>query len=407
MITSKQGLQIAVTQNWNVINDFIDKEFIGLPTPIYSSVDIRESKNKIVPVDHNMFPAGFNNICNLDLEACSKELRKTINTLGNYKTLGILTEGHTKNTFYLDHLAVLGKMVKDAGFEVYFFSFDEALFEGIEELSLLSHSKFDILLKKASFVNGEILLGKQSIDLVLLNNDQSYPIDINWDEVAIPVMPVPDAGWFQREKIHYFTHYASVVRKFTHYFNIDPNLLQAKFTGVKNVDFSTKQGMNDLAETVDKFSASLPKNNSIFVKASQGTYGMGISVVSSGLDILNMNRRKRNKMNIGKNNIKFTSLLIQEGIETILEHEGMPAEVSIYLINGKGLGGFMRANAKKDKRSNLNSRGMVLKKYCLSEIQENNEHNKQEALYSIVSRLATLAAALETQEIMEKKRLVS
>ena len=104
-------------------------------------------------------------------------------------------------------------------------------------------------------------------------------------------------------------------------------------------------------------------------------------------------------MNIGKNNIKFTSLLIQEGIETILEHNGMPAEVSIYLINGKGLGGLMRANTQKDHRSNLNSRGMVLKKYCLSEIRENDAYKRKEILYSIVARLATLAAAREIQEM--------
>ena len=403
MIKSKHDLQEFATQNWNIINDFIDKELKPLPTPIYSSVDIRENQDKVVPVDHNMFPAGFNNICGLDLEACSHELRKTINALGDYKTLGILTEGHTKNTFYLDHLAVLGKVVRDAGFEVHFFSFDEAIFEGQEQFSLLSHSKFDVLFQKAHLVNGKIFLGKKNIDLVLLNNDQSYPIDIKWDEVKIPIMPAPQVGWFQREKIRYFTHYADVVKKFAHRFDIDPNLLQAKFTGVKNVDFSTKQGMNDLAEIIDNFSTSLSENKGIFVKPSQGTYGMGISVVKNGFDILNMNRRKRNKMNIGKNNIKFTSLLIQEGIETILEHGGMPAEVSIYLINGKGLGGFMRANAKKDKRSNLNSRGMVLKKYCLSEIQENSDHKKQEALYSVIARLATLAAAYETQEIIGKK----
>ena len=403
MIASKQEFQNFVTEHWNSVNDFIDKEFANLPIPIYSSVDIREGEDKVVPIDHNMYPAGFNNICGLDLAACASELRKAVNSLGCYRTIGILTESHTKNKFYLDHLAILGKMVEDAGFSVRFFTFDNTLFEGRRQLCLLSYSKYDVMIEKAHLKSNEIFLGEDKIDLVLLNNDQSYPIDINWNDVHTPILPVPHVGWFQREKINYFNHYASVADKFAERFNIDPNLFQAKFTGVKDVDFATKKGIENLAKIVDEFSEDLPENSNVFVKASRGTYGMGISAVKTGQEILTMNRRKRNKMNIGKNNIKFTSLLIQEGIETVLEHKGMPAEISIYLINGKGLGGLLRANAEKDKNSNLNSRGMVLKKYCLSEIEENSADKKQEALYSIIARLATLAAARETQEIMERK----
>ena len=404
MITTKQQLEEFATCNWNAINSFIDGQFKGLPVPIYSSVDIRESKEKIAPIDHNMYPAGFNNICNRDLEACSQELRATISKLGSFKTVGILTESHTRNPFYLDHLAILGKMVGDAGFEAHLLSFDENLFEQNDTLPLISFSKFDVLLHKARIIKNEVFIGEESIDIVILNNDQSAPIALNWETVKTPIVPSPHVGWFRRDKILYFTHYSRIVKRFADHFDIDPNLIEAKFTGLDKINFSTKEGMDTLASTVDHFSTYIPKGSGIFVKAARGTYGMGISVVRNGGDIVRMNRRSRNKMDIGKNKIKFTSLLIQEGLKTVLEYDGMPAEVSIYLINGKGLGGFMRANSLQGDQDNLNSRGSIFKKYCISEIREGNKNQYKESLYSIVARLATLAAALETKEILKTKK---
>ena len=40
----------------------------GLAFPIYSSFDIRDAGFKIGPVDANIFPAGFNNVCIVDRE---------------------------------------------------------------------------------------------------------------------------------------------------------------------------------------------------------------------------------------------------------------------------------------------------------------------------------------------------
>ena len=52
-------------------------------------------------------------------------------------------------------------------------------------------------------------------------------------------------------------------------------------------------------------------------------------------------------MDVGKNKIKFTSVIIQEGIDSILTYDGLPAEVAIYLVAGNPVGGFVRANEKK------------------------------------------------------------
>lgn len=400
-INTKAELEAFVSHNWNEINECLDSKMGSLPTPIYSSVDIRESKTKFAPVDMNIYPAGFNNLCQLDLAASTEQFKKEIKRFGDVKKVAVIPESHTKNLFYLDHLAHLQVTIRDAGFEVVLVSLDNDLFAGEEKLSLTSHSKFPIEILKGSLdSNGNLTAGTHTFDLGILNNDQSDPLDFNWSGCKTPIHPTPLIGWYRRQKSEHFKHYKDVVEGFSKEYSINPELLMARFESIEGVDFSTKDGLENIAHAIDDLKKDLPEDTKIFVKASQGTYGMGISVVSSGNEIIEMNRKNRDKMNIGKNKIKFTSVVIQEGVESMVKYDDMAAEVAIYLVGGKPVGGFVRANSQKDSRENLNSRGMVFKKYCISEIKQDNDFQTKEAVYSIVSRLSTLAGSLEIQDVM-------
>lgn len=403
-IETKKDLETFVCKNWNKINEYIDQVQKGLPIPFYTSVDIRESKEKFAPVDNNLYPAGFNNICALDLDAAEKIVRQILKSYSDQiKTIGIIPESNTKNLFYLDHLATLGKLIRNAGFEVAFISPNKNLFgEEKKKVDLISHSKFDVSISLTKIENGKIFSAtdNKEIDFVILNNDQSVKMDIDWSAISTPVHPTPLIGWYKRQKYNHFKNYQKVIGDFSSEFNINPNLLMAKFKNVDQVDYMSKEGLENLAKNVEDLQKEIPNDTKIFLKASQGTYGMGINVISSAEEVLNMNRKVRNKMDVGKNKIKFTSVLIQEGIETILKYDDMPAEVTIYLMGGKSIGGFMRANSIKDSNSNLNAKGMVFKKYCISEIRENQDHNQKEAIYSIIARLSTVASAMEIKEVL-------
>jgi len=400
-INTKEELESFITTQWNKVNDHIDQMAKDYPMPIYSSVDIREGIDKFAPVDMNMYPAGFNNLCQLDLDASSKLFKKAINQIANeVKAIGIIPESHTKNLFYLDHLAFLSKALLDTGYEVYLLSFDDQLFGESDELTLISHSKFELKIAKGKIVDGFMQAGDHKIDMALLNHDQSTPINLDWDAIKTPVHPTPKIGWFRRQKSEHFEAYQKVVTQFSKDFSINPNLIMANFKSLKEINFSTKDGLEEIGKAVDSLLSDLPQGTKAFVKASQGTYGMGISVVSSGDEIVSMNRKNRDKMDIGKNKIKFTSVVIQEGVESILKYDDMAAEVAIYLVDGNPAGGFVRANSQKDSSSNLNSRGMVFRKYCISEIRENNDYQSKEAVYSIIARLSTLAGAYEIKNVL-------
>jgi glutamate--cysteine ligase len=402
-INSKEQLEKFICDHWDKINAYITNAQVGLPIPFYSSVDVRESKTKYAPVDHNMFPAGFNNLCHADFKDASLVTKAVLYKINpEAKLIGIFPESHTKNLMYLDHLSTLEKMISDAGYHVIFLSFDAHLFAENENcLNLISNNGSPLTICKAEIKDREIYVFGQKTDLIVCNNDQSNPWPINWNDISTPITPTPKIGWFRRQKNTHFSYYKKVADQFCETFSINPELIQAKFIAVEDVDFEAKNGLEKLGLAVDNLVSELKPGSKVFVKASQGTYGMGISVVSSGNEIINMNRKTRNKMDIGKNSIKFTSLLVQEGVETILKYDDMPAEITIYLLNGKSIGGFMRVNGEKDSMGNLNSRGMVFRKLCMGDVIDSAEdHKTKEAMYSIIARLSTIASAYEIKEVL-------
>lgn len=406
-VNNKQELEQFVCKSWDEINKWIDEAQSKIKQPLTSSVDVRESRDKFAPVDHNMYPAGFNNLCSKDLLHCADRFHEAFEKVKpGAKRIGILPESHTKNKYYLDHLHKLKSTIEMADTEVIIFSPDENLFTEGPVVSLESFSGHKIEIHQAQVMDGVFFPkeqgGRFDFDIIVLNHDQSEPLNVDWKNIKTPVEPSPFVGWFRRQKIHHFEHYRKVANEFCAHFGINPDLIQAHFSSVDNVDFNTKDGLDDLGNKVDELIAKLPAGSSVFVKASQGTYGMGISVVTSGEEIKNMNRKIRNKMDVGKNNLKFTSVLIQEGVETIVKYDEAPAEVTIYLVNGRSSGGFMRTNPLKGTQANLNSQGMIYRKFCISDVKQNCDHQIKEAVYSVVARLSVLAASYEMKELMEK-----
>ncbi len=401
-INSKNQLEQFVYSNWNSINSFIDGMGRDLEVPIYSSCDIRESKEKYASVDLNIYPAGFNNICSQDLRACGEQFKNIIEKYQpSCQKVFLIPESHTKNLYYLENIFYLKSAIEDAGYEVFLGTLDASLITS-GKLELKTHSEKNLTLYKLELnSDGKLVIPELDCSpcLAILNNDQSRPIEIDWDAVKTKVIPSPKIGWYKRQKNRHFELYHEVVKEFCNQFSINPNLLEAKFRTVTNVDFSTKEGLEKLAGEVDSLKSDIPAGKKIFVKASQGTYGMGIQVVENGEEVLQMNRKKRNKMDIGKNNIKFTSVLVQEGVDTMIKFDDIPAEVTIYLAGGVAIGGFMRGNPNKSENENLNSRGMVYQKFCISEIRENKDDKIKESVYSTIARLSTLAAAREIAEV--------
>src|SRR6476659_7646222 len=93
------------------------------PPPFYCSIDLRDSGHKIVPVDSNLYPAGFNNICPEDRRAAPPIFRAQVEAIANQRgkstptRILILPEAHTKNSYYIENLYYLNEIIQNAGFE--------------------------------------------------------------------------------------------------------------------------------------------------------------------------------------------------------------------------------------------------------------------------------------------------
>lgn len=402
-INTKDELERFMCKNWDEANKLIDGWQAELPQPFYSSVDVRESHTKYAPVDNNLYPAGWNNICNKDLKKSHALFQQVVGRLApGAKRLAIVPESHTKNRWYLDNVFNLRETLAGAGYAVDVVTPDATLFTEGPTLRLESQSNHEVTLHHVRAHDGNFSRvdgGAASYDAIILNNDQSNPLDVDWKSFKVPVVPPASAGWTRRQKNMHFKHYQQVANAFCAHFDINPDLIQARFRAVDNVDFEAASGLDGLADAVDELVRDIGPGAAVFAKASQGTYGMGISVFTSGEEVRAMNRRTRNKMDVGKNNIKFTSVLVQEGVETVVKVEDAPAEITMYLVDGKGMGGFMRYNPQRGTNANLNSQGMLYRKFCISDICQDTDTHIKEAAYTVVARLSVLAAARELKEL--------
>lgn len=73
---------------------------------------------------------------------------------------------------------------------------------------------------------------------------------------------------------------------------------------------------------------------------------MGVISINSPKDILNLNRKNRNKLHKGKSSIIIQNLIIQEGVPSSKKVNNQTSEEVIYHLNGETIGGFYRVHEK-------------------------------------------------------------
>ena len=379
------------------------------PPPFYTSVDIRDSGFKIAPVDNNLFPAGFNNICPADLAVAPGTFRTQIENearrLGHPKAperIALLPEGHTQNLGYLENVSHLLKLLEDAGFEVRLTWPDPV---APTELKTASGKT---LHPQALRVQGGVAeVGDFVPDLILLNNDFSagYPPEL--DAITQPILPSHRLGWHTRKKSEHFLHYNRLAGEVAPILDVDPWTLQVATEEVRDVGFNEGIGLDRVAAAVDRILSAtrsayerhgVTRAPAVFIKNNAGTYGMGIMVAHSADDVPQMNRRVKNKMSVGKGRSQIQSVIVQEGVPTITQIEGAIAEPVIYLVGCQLIGGFFRANLERGDQENLNAQGMVFKKMCMADLARPGidcQTCASELVYGLVGRLSALATGLE------------
>ena len=159
--------------------------------PFYSSFDIRDSNFKIACVDANVFPAGFNNICEEDQKRTSSLIKNYLNRYhSSVKKILLLAEEHTRNLYYWDNVFVIQSLIEKAGYQV----------------TISVPGKQITAPQKMTTASGQTvalkLLNKEEGDLIISNNDFS----VKYNTISKQRMHVPPVfmGWLFRKKHYVF-----------------------------------------------------------------------------------------------------------------------------------------------------------------------------------------------------------
>lgn len=400
------------------LRDWLEQKCSRKYESFYSSIDIRDAGFKLAPVDANLYPAGFNNICPDDLENSSDILKSLLQRHLGFvpNRIAILPEAHTKNTNYIENIIELKQMFIRLGIqtEIGWWSKDVQ-----DSFVLKSASGREVrvhpFVKKNRRLSFKLENGENfDPEFILVNNDFSsgYPHEL--DDVEQRLEPSPKLGWHTRKKSDFFHYYNQIAKELADQLNLDPWCIQVQTKLVQNVDFDLGQGLDRIAQAVDELLKNIQTEYSkrgiqekpfVFVKSNSGTYGMGIMKVESPEEILKMNRREKNKMAVVKNQLEVHDVIVQEGIPTRFQIEGVYAEPAIYLLGHDLMGGFLRKNPMRSKGDNLNAKGMVFQKLCISDLKSNVDRDLElELVYGTIAQLSAAAMGMELKKILEVKQ---
>lgn len=383
------------------LEDWFRKRQTGLRFSFYSSYDIREADFKVAPVDANLFPAGYNNICQVDKENVPELVQNFFNHtfdpgfVNGTKTVGLFTEEHTKNKYYWDNIFTLQDFLNSAHIK------SEVLFPGDMAgapglgMDTASGKKVQAISAKENF---------SKFDLILSNNDFSKQYDF-LEPIKEKIHPPYDQGWHRRKKSTFFSNYNALATEFAKVLESDPWKYTVHTEEFAGFEVESESSRNLLAEKVDAalhtISAEYKKRSIdyppfVVVKNNAGTYGLGVVTVRSGEEVKNWTYKARKKMKATKGGGGIDDVIIQEGIPSVIKtDQNETAEPVVYMIGSELAGGFLRVNAEKGPDENLNAPGSVYKRMCLSDLRIDYSKVPMENVYGWICKVAAMAVAQE------------
>ncbi len=407
-----QELETRILQGSTSIEHWFRGQWQEHTPPFYGSVDLRNSGFKLAPVDMNLFPGGFNNLNPAFQPLCVQAAMSAVEKIcPNARRLLLIPENHTRNTFYLQNVARLATIMRQAGLEVRLGTLNPA----ITEPTPIEVANNAPLLIEPLVRNGR-RLGLPGFDpcTILLNNDLSAGIpDILRDLNEQFVLPPLHAGWAVRRKSNHFAAYDEVAKSFGQLLAIDPWLVNPYFAVCGEVNFHERAGEECLATNVEALLAQIrikyleygiKEEPYVVVKADAGTYGMGVMTAKSPEEVVGLNRKQRNKMAVVKEGLEVTNVIMQEGVHTYERIAEAAAEPVVYMMDRYVIGGFYRVHTGRGPDENLNAPGMHFEPLAFEDCCTTPDHQASPEAepnrfysYGVVARLALLAASLELE----------
>jgi glutamate--cysteine ligase len=383
--------------------------------PFYGSVDLRNAGFKLVPVDMNLFPGGFNNLDSMFLPLCVQAAQAAVERMcaSSTRRLLLIPENHTRNQFYLKNVARLADILRLTGMEV---RLGSLLPEITAPTPMMFPDGGTLMLEPLVRKGNRLGLAGFDPCAILLNNDLSGGVPAilqGLDEQCL--IPPLHAGWHARRKSRHAAVYERIVQAFSEEIGVDPWRISPAFRVCGGINFHERAGEECLIEQVDALLADIRRKYRergikdepfVAVKADAGTYGMGVMMVKDASEVMGLNRRQRNKMAVVKEGLPVGEVIIQEGVRTFETIGDAAAEPVVYMMDHYVVGGFYRVNMTRGSDENLNAPGMEFRSlafdtpcsipYCR---QGSDAMPNRLYTYGVIARLALLAASIEIEKM--------
>jgi glutamate--cysteine ligase len=417
LITALTGpineLEQRILESLPAIERWFRLEWMEHTPPFYTSVDVRNAGFKLAPVDTNLYPGGFNNLTPEMLPLAVQAAMAAIEKIcPEAKNLLLIPEKHTRNTFYLANVQRLLQIFHMAGLNVRLGTLDDTI-TAPTPIDLPDGSTLTL----EPLVRSRNRLGLKDFDpcTILLNNDLSAGIPKVLENLHEQyLLPPLHAGWAVRRKTNHFAAYEEIAKRFAKLLGMDPWLINPMFTGCGSVNFTDGTGTEALMANADALLGKVRRKYKeygiqekpfIIVKADSGTYGMGIMTVRDPKDLMDLNRRSRNKMSVIKDGQEVSEVILQEGVPTYERVNDAVAEPVVYMIDRYVVGGFYRVNAERGIDENLNSPGASFVPLAFAEANQLPRPGMKPGasapnrfyMYGVIARLAMVAASYELE----------
>ena len=100
-----QAFERQILSNQTKIEAWFRSKWKEHKPPFYGSVDIRNAGYKMASIDMNLFPGGFNNLNPNFIQLASHAALDAVErACPQAKSVLIVPENHTRNTFYLQNV---------------------------------------------------------------------------------------------------------------------------------------------------------------------------------------------------------------------------------------------------------------------------------------------------------------
>ncbi|OGA23939.1 MAG: glutamate--cysteine ligase [Betaproteobacteria bacterium RIFCSPLOWO2_02_FULL_67_26] len=379
--------------------------------PFYCSVDLRNSGFKLAPVDTNLFPGGFNNLNPEFHPLCVQAAMTAIEKhCPEARGMVLIPENHTRNQFYLQNVAVLQRILRNAGVTV---RIGTLIPEITSPTEIVLENGAKLMLEPLARRGNRLAVDGFDPCMVLINNDLSAgtpEILMNLEQAVLPPL---HAGWTVRRKSNHFDAYRQVAQEFAGLLKIDPWLINPYFEKCGKINFRERQGEECLegyvTEILEDVRAKyqeygIQQDPFVIVKADAGTYGMGIMTVKDPSEVRELNRKQRTRMAVVKEGLEVREVMVQEGVYTFESVGDAVAEPVVYMIDHFVVGGFYRVHTERGQDQNLNAPGMQFRPLAFADPCSSPDPDDPGCppnrfyAYGVIARLALVAAALELEQ---------